>query len=64
MMIEISLRVQGVLLVLELLCFGMAVGSAATDDTYPENKLLHCIFILGEMLIGFVMIVVTMTWVK
>ncbi len=64
MMIEISLRVQGVLLVLELLCFAMAVGSAVTDDAYPEDKLLHYIFILGEMLIGFGMIIVTMIWVK
>ncbi len=64
MMIEISLKVQGVLLVLELLCFGMAVGSAATDGMCPEDKLLHYIFILGEMLIGFGMIIVTLKWVK
>ncbi len=64
MMIEISLRVQGVLLVLELLCFAMAVGNAITDDTYLTDEPLHVIFTIGEMLVGLVMIGVTMTWVK
>lgn len=64
MMIEISLRVQGVLLVLELLCLGMAVGNGITDNTCTLDKPLHYIFTLGEMLIPLGMIIVTMIWVK
>lgn len=63
-MIEITLRVQNVIRVLEFLWFVALIGDSLTDETFVDNHFLHYLFKLLELIVFFGMLFVTLIWVK
>lgn len=63
-MIEIAIKVQDLLLVVEFLCFAAAAVNAFTDDTSPAEKFGHWTAKIGEMVLLLAMVIVTAGWVK
>lgn len=63
-MIEITIKVQGLLLVMEFLGSAAAAVNMFTDQTSPEEHFGHWCAKIGEMALLLALILVTAGWVK
>ena len=63
-MIEITIKVQDLLLAMGFLCFAAAAVNAFTDDTSPSTRFGHWCAKIGEMVLLLAMILVTAGWMK
>lgn len=63
-MLEITIKVQDLLLVMEFLCFAAAGVNCFTDQTSPEEHFGHWIAKIGELCLLLAMILVTIGCVK
>ena len=63
-MLEITIKVQDLLLVMGFLCFAAAAVNTFTDDTSPATRFGHWVAKISEMALLLAMILVTAGWVK
>jgi hypothetical protein len=63
-MIEITIKAQTLLLVLEWLLFALSVGNFVTDETSTYDRFGHYLFKIAEFIVWFVLLFASAILVK